>query len=184
METINPYIKRVVVLGPESTGKSTLCRELALAYQTRWVPEYAREYLEASGPGYAEADLWRIAEGQIRLEREALQAMRDVVYPLPLFIDTNLYVIKVWSEYVFQACDNRILNHLAMPQSDLYLLCDTDLPWEADPLRELPDPNERKRIFHYYLDAMLHQPVPWALVHGPAEERLVKAMEAVDRLLV
>lgn len=184
MEKINPNIKRVIVLGPESTGKSTLCRELANAYQTRWVPEYAREYLQASGPGYTEADLWRIAEGQLRLEQEALRAMHDIDYPLPLFIDTNLYVIKVWSEYVFDTCDNRILNQLALPQGDIYLLCDTDLPWEADPLRELPDPKERRKIFHYYLDAMQQQPVPWVLIHGPGEERLAGAMAAVDRLLV
>lgn len=172
---------KVVIIGPESTGKSSLARSLAAHFNTGWVEEYAREYLLTNGKEYMYEDLYTIAIGQLALESKATADLTDK--PL-VFIDTDLHVIRVWSEFVFNRCDNRILQHIARRQYNLYLLCDTDLPWEADPLRELPDPKERRKIFHYYLDAMQQQPVPWALIHGPGEERLAGAMEAVDRLLV
>ena len=98
-------IKKIVVIGPESTGKSTLCEKLAAHYNTLWVPEYAREYLEKHGTDYTYEDLLPIAKGQIELEEE-ITNQQAVHSPLtthhsPLFIDTDMYVMKVWAEYVF-----------------------------------------------------------------------------------
>ena len=181
-------MKKIVILGPESTGKSTLCEQLATHFKSSWVPEYARTYLRA-GNEYAYGDLWEIAKGQLNSEEEAGRKMASGEYQeensphSPLFIDTDSYVIKIWSEISFNKCDNRILTQIARANYDLYLLCNTDLPWVADPLREYPDLEMRKRIYAYYKDAMVNQPVPWVDISGNYEERLQKAIHAVNSIV-
>lgn len=187
-------MKKIVILGPESTGKSTLCEQLAAHYKTSWVREYAREYLINNGMNYKEEDLWKIAEGQMKSEdiasgerRVASGKAGDPYSPLAthhsqLFIDTDMYVMKIWSEIVFNKCDNRILNQIVKRQYDLYLLCDTDLPWIKDELREYPELKQRQKIYQFYLDAMINQDTPWVNISGNYEERLKKAIEAVDRI--
>lgn len=194
-------IKKVVIIGPESTGKSTLCEQLAAHYNASWVPEFARQYLEKNGMNYSFEDLFEIAKGQLQREQLAVDSNESLVIsheslslatgnsqPLtrnsqPLFIDTNLYVIKVWSEIAFNKCDNRILTQIAKRSYDLYLLCNTDLPWVEDSLREYPELKTREKIYHYYKDAMINQQTAWADISGNYEERLQKAISAVDKIL-
>jgi NadR type nicotinamide-nucleotide adenylyltransferase len=171
-------LKKIVVIGPESTGKSTLCEGLAAHYHTGWVREYAREYLEEHGMDYSYETLTKVARGQLALE-DVGAAHGDGL----LFIDTDLYVIKVWSEYVFGRCEVWILDEIVRRKYDAYLLCNTDLPWTNDPLREYPDPGIRERLFHIYKDLLVNQTVPWAVVSGSAGERLERAIDAVGRLL-
>ena len=168
-------IKKIVVIGPESTGKSTLCEKLAAHYQTSWVPEYAREYLEKHGPEYSFEDLKDIAAGQIELEEEAVKELHEKHSPPKLFIDTDMYVMKVWSEFVFNKCNNWILNRIAERNYDLYLLCDVDLPWTKDDLREYPDLKVRKKLYCFYKDLLVNQHVPWCEISGDYDERLSKA---------
>ncbi len=176
-------LKKIVVIGPESTGKSSLCEQLTAHFKTAWVPEYARTFLEAYGPGYTYEDMFRIAEGQTKTEDEmAKRFLKTAEYNRQLFIDTDLYVVKVWSEFVFNRCDNRILSQIADRQYDLYLLCYTDLEWVADSLREYPDFETREKLFHFYKDAMINQSVPWIIIKGNHNERLQLAIDAVDRL--
>ena len=176
-------VKKIVVIGPESTGKSTLCSELARHYGTLWVPEFAREYLLKHGKQYTVESLWQIACGQLQAE-DAMAAQLAPSQPgAALIIDTDMYVMKVWSEVVFDVCDNRILTHIANRPYHLYLLCNTDLPWEQDELREYPDLKQRQHLYQYYLDAMLNQPVPWVSISGAPRERLAKAIAAIDALL-
>jgi NadR type nicotinamide-nucleotide adenylyltransferase len=170
--------KKIVIIGPESTGKSTLCEALAAHYQTEWVREYAREYLEEHGMGYGYETLSVIARGQLALEEKGTSSSSDL-----LFIDTDLYVIKVWSEYVFGRCETWILDEIVRRRYDGYLLANTDLPWTNDPLREYPDPGIRERLFHIYKDLLINQSVPWAEVGGVGDERLDRAIGAVERLL-
>ena len=195
-------IKKFVILGPESTGKSTLCKSLAVHFQSAWCEEYAREYLLTHGTNYKYEDLYTIAEGQIKGEESIINSMMhpkpstlnpqpstlnlppSTLNPQPLFIDTDLQVIKVWSEFVFNKCDNRILTQIAKRQYDLYLLCNTDLPWVKDELREYPDPETREKLYHYYKETMINQPVPWVEISGNYEERLKKAIDAVTELFV
>ena len=146
-------------MGPESSGKSTLCAALAAHYDTIWVPEYARQYLEENGADYTYADLESMASGQLKsedLHAEKAEAAGKAL----LFIDTEMYVMKIWSEYVFNACSPAILNEIVYRPYDLYLLCAPDLPWEDDPLREYPDPAEREKIFQYYLCLLYTSPSP------------------------
>jgi NadR type nicotinamide-nucleotide adenylyltransferase len=171
-------LKKIVIIGPESTGKSTLCEGLAAHFHTEWVREYAREYLEEHGMGYSYDTLSIIARGQLALEKRGAAGARDL-----LFIDTDLYVIKVWSEYVFGRCEAWVLDEIVRRKYDAYLLTNTDLPWANDPLREYPDPGIRDRLFHIYKDLLINQSVPWTEVSGVGDERLARAVGAVGRLL-
>jgi len=193
-----PLIK-VVVIGPESTGKSTLCELLAQHYNTQWCPEFAREYLLTHGMDYTYDDLLFVAKGQLAMEEEYVQSVVDSsesgVSNLPtnselrtqnsklLFIDTDMYVMKVWCEFVFGKCHKWILEQIVKRKYDLYLLCNTDLPWVKDELREYPDLATRDKLYHIYKDIMINQSTPWADISGDDDERLQKAITAVDRLL-
>jgi NadR type nicotinamide-nucleotide adenylyltransferase len=178
-------LKKIVVIGPESTGKSTLCAALAAHFHTEWVREYAREYLEKHGMEYRYETLTAIARGQLALEDagaaagNAGAAHGDGL----LFIDTDLYVIKVWSEYVFGRCEAWVLDEIVRRKYDAYLLCNTDLPWAHDPLREYPDAGVRERLYHIYKDLLINQSVPWAEMSGVGDKRLRGAIDAVERLL-
>ena len=189
-------VKKIVVLGPESTGKSTLCDQLATHYQTLWVPEYARTYLQDHGMHYSYDDLLTIAKGQLALEDDYLSKLQ---YPRSssssdtgslqaennklLFIDTNMHVMKIWCEFVFGKCHDWILQQIAVRPYDLFLLCDTDLPWIKDELREYPDLESRDKLFRMYKEDMMNQPVGWSIINGDYQQRFVKAVTAVDQLL-
>ena len=175
-------MKKIVIIGPESTGKSTLCTQLAAHFKTKWVKEYAREYLLTHGTDYSVSDLFTIAEGQKKNEVMLTNSLPEN-YTAPIFYDTDYKVIQVWSEFVFNQCDNRILKKVAKDNYDLYLLCNTDLPWVADELREYPDLKIREELFHYYQQILIDQQVPWVLIKGVEEERLSIAVDAVNAIL-
>jgi NadR type nicotinamide-nucleotide adenylyltransferase len=174
-------IKKIIVIGPESTGKSTLCSQLAEHYKTIWCPEYAREYLENNGTDYTYDDLLTIAKGQVELEDITLSTVDCRLSTV--FIDTDMYVMKVWCEFAFGKCHSWILNQIAIRKYDLYLLCNVDLPWIKDELREYPDIETRNKLYHFYKDIMVNQPVSWIDISGNYGERLQKAISAVDKLI-
>ena len=196
-----PLIK-VVVIGPESTGKSTLCELLAQHYNTAWCPEFAREYLLTHGMDYTYDDLLYIAKGQLAMEDEFIQSAtgsrQSAVNDSPLtrhpeqsegryspllFIDTDMYVMKVWCEFVLGKCHKWILEQIVKRKYDLYLLCNTDLPWVKDELREYPDLATRDKLYHIYKDLMINQATPWIEIGGEYDERLQRAIKAVDQLI-
>ena len=176
-------IKKIVVVGPESTGKSTLCEKLAAHYNTIWVKEYAREYLLKNGTDYTFENLLDIAKGQWVLEEEGMKTVSGEEAHYPLFIDTDMIVMKVWCEFVFGKCHNWILNQIVERKYDLYLLANIDAPWVKDELREYPDLATRERLYHHYKDIMVNQNVPWVDIRGDYEERVRKAITAVDKIL-
>lgn len=185
-------VKKIAAIGPESTGKSTLSQQLAAHFNTMWCPEYAREYLHQHGVKYGYDDLRKITEGQLAIEdycTEALQASGHTLQPTLqathaaplLFMDTNLYVIKVWYEYVFGRCEYVVLEEIASRSYDLYLLCNIDLPWAPDEMREYPDEQPRIELYTIYKDLLINQTTPWVEISGSYEQRLAKAVEAVHR---
>jgi len=191
-------LKKVVILGPESTGKSTLCELLAQHYNTQWCPEFAREYLLTHGMDYNFDDLLFVAKGQLAMEEEYVQSVvnsQESIVTDPsdsglttkdsrlLFIDTDMYVMKVWCEFVFSKCHKWILEQIVKRKYDLYLLCNTDLPWVKDELREYPDLKTRDTLYHMYKDLMINQSTPWIDVSGDYNERLQKAITAVDQIM-
>jgi len=172
--------RRIVITGPESTGKSTLCTQLAAHYNTSWVPEYAREHLQKTGMNYTYNDLLTIARLQLALEDDIASTTRRGL----LFVDTDMYVMKVWCEFVFGRCHQWILDRIAERKYTLYLLCNIDLPWVKDDLREYPDIEQRLKLFNIYKDNMINQHIPWRIISGNHEERLRTAVDAVNRLMV
>jgi NadR type nicotinamide-nucleotide adenylyltransferase len=175
--------KKIVIIGPESTGKSTLAEQLANHFHSRWVPEYAREYLIEHGMNYSYDDLLTIARGQLKLEDEIVKASLNINANKPVFIDTDMYVMKVWCEFVFEKCHQFILDQIVERSYDLYFLCNIDLPWSYDPLREYPNEEPRKKLYQIYVDNMINQPTPWVGISGDSKNRLQSAISAIERIL-
>lgn len=179
-------IKKVVVLGPESTGKSTLCKQLATHYEALWCPEYAREYLLQNGTEYQFNHLHTIGQGQLKLEETYVQKTQERMVAGQsslLFIDTSQHVMKVWCEFVFNDCHNWMLRQIAEKPYDLFLLCNIDLPWVKDELREYPNEKPRYDLFRIYKDMMVNQKIPWSLISGNEDARLQAAIASVDGIL-
>jgi len=182
-------IKKIVLIGPESTGKSTLSASLAAHFSTIWCREYAREYLLEHGKDYDFNDLLTIAKGQLRLEDTTAALLRlnhectPPENPPVLFIDTDMYVMKVWCEFVFGQCHTEILDQILERRYDGYLLCKPDLPWVQDELREYPDAETRTALYHIYKDILINQAVPWFEVQGSNPERTASAISWVTALL-
>ena len=183
-------IKKIVIIGPESTGKSTLCNQLTEHYNTLCCPEFAREYLLQYGTNYTFDDLATIAKGQLKLEEEFEQKIINYqlhstfnIQHSTLFFDTDMIVMKVWCEYVFGKCHDFILEEINTRKYDLYLLCNLDLPWVRDELREYPDEKPRQELFAIYKNILENQTTPWQLISGIGEARLQNAIEAVDHIM-
>ncbi len=183
----NKALKKIVVIGPESTGKSTLCGYLADYYKTIWCPEFAREYLLENGTTYTVDDLITIAKGQLDAEQqhtETLQSQTDQTGIIkPLIIDTDMYVMKVWAEYVFGTCPTFILDEINKQHYDLYLLCKPDIPWVKDELREYPSEKPRQELFQIYKDILINQQTPWTEISGGFEARNQIAVAAINEVL-
>jgi NadR type nicotinamide-nucleotide adenylyltransferase len=175
-------LKKIVIIGPESTGKSTLSDALAKHYHTTWCPEYAREYLLTFGKIYTYNNLLEIAKGQIELEEKCV-AEANANNRSFVIIDTDMYVMRVWCQYVFQKVHPWIEEQIAKRTYDLYLLCQPDLPWTKDELREYPEENIRKELYGIYKNILINQPVPWAEVSGIGDARTQSAIDAIEKMI-
>ncbi|AKQ44612.1 ATPase [Rufibacter radiotolerans] len=167
---------KIAITGPESTGKSTLAAQLAHHYQAPWVPEYARTYLEQLGRPYEASDLEQIALGQ-----QALWVAQSAENPAILLLDTELLVLKIWSEHAYGSCAPSIQVGLRQQEVDLYLLLNVDLPWEPDPQRE--HPHLRQYFYDWYKRELEELGAPYAEISGSAEERVQNAIQAIDRII-
>ncbi len=170
-------ILRIAIIGPESTGKSTLASALAKHYRSKWAPEYARAYLEKLDRPYNQSDLIEIARGQIEKEEKAIINARDFV-----FFDTNLEVIKVWSKYIYDSIPDPILHWHKARHYDAYLLTDIDLPWTFDPLREHPEASDRQAIMEMYRQICEKSEVPYKIINGSEQERMNRAISFLDAI--
>jgi nicotinamide riboside kinase len=168
---------KIVVIGPESTGKTTLARQLAEYYQTVWVKEYAREFIENLDRDYMESDLLTIAKGQIRAEEKLLAKAENI-----LICDTDLIVVQIWAEVKYGRCANWILEQVEQRDYDLYLLCGTDIPWEFDAQRE--HPAFRDELHTIYLKTLKKYHKPYVKLVGNKAIRFNHAIEHIDRLLL
>lgn len=173
-------ILKIVLFGPESTGKSTLAQQLAQQYQTVFVPEYSRIYAEMQllcGKTLTKDDVSEIAEGQLKLEIELLTKANKI-----LFCDTDLLETKVYSEmYYNDYCPSQLEDFAHQKTCDLYLLTNVDLPWVADNIRDKPLAREEQ--FNIFEAALKKYNKPYEIIEGNEEERLQNAIRYVDELL-
>ena len=174
-------VLKVVLFGPESTGKTTLSEQLARHYHTVWVPEYARDYLQDKWNNQRKTcephDLLPIAEGQMALENKLAKKATDI-----LICDTDLLETKVYSEaYYIGDCDPVLEKYALENTYDLYLLTYIDIPWEADDLRDKP--NEREEMFNYFKDTLEKYGKKFIILKGNKKQRLEKAINHIDTLL-
>jgi len=166
--------RTLVVVGVESTGKTTLVDALARTLDWARVDEQARPWLAARGNRYREADLVTIACRQWQAEAATRARAGDLV------ADTDLTVIRIWSEVRYGRCDDWILQRLAERPPAHYLLPRPDLPWAPDPQRETPDPAARQALHERYQALLEELGHPWAEVAGQGEARLASALDAVE----
>ncbi|WP_245590565.1 AAA family ATPase [Adhaeribacter aquaticus] len=173
---MNKNIRKIAITGPESTGKSTLAAALAAHYNTAWVPEFARTYLETLSRPYAQQDVESIARGQLESYQQVLAGAKNV-----LFADTDLLVIKIWMLNAYGNCPDWILEALLKQDFDLYLLPDIDLPWEEDPQRE--HPHLRQYFYDWYKRELKQYGFNFVEISGTKEVRFQNALNHVNALL-
>jgi len=172
---------KVVLFGPESSGKTTLSRELASYYNTHWVEEYAREYLQNKWDQEKKIceleDIIPIANGQIKLENEFSKKTKNL-----LICDTDLLETKVYSETYYNGFCDPILEKYAIENKyDLYILTDIDISWVKDDLRDRP--NNREEMFNAFKQALITHNKPYILVSGNLNNRMKIATKEIDKLL-
>ena len=174
---VRPYfVKRVAIVGAESTGKTTLARALAAHFETVWVPEHARDYLLARGGVATRDDMLIIANGQAALEdRLAREADRLLV------CDTNLLTTQLWHEHYFGRCPPEIRQLAGERTANLYLLCDLDVPWVGDGLRD--SPQQREWFQARFRSELAALGLPCVVLTGTLENRLADAIRHVTALL-
>lgn len=167
---------KIVLIGPESTGKTTLARQLAKHYKTIWIEEYARLYIDNLERPYIYEDLEFIAKGQIKLEENSIKQANEI-----LICDTDLIVIKIWSLFKYQTCSKWIIDTIQERSYDLYILCGIDIPWTYDAQRE--HPNARQELYDIYKKELEELGKRFIEVKGNASERLLKATTLIDTLM-
>lgn len=171
---------KVVLFGPESTGKTVLAKQLAEHYKTVYVPEYSREYAEAKlkeKEPLTKDDVLPIAIGQMKSENECAKKTDSI-----LICDTDLLETKVYSEVYYPGTHHPLIEKYALENTyDLYFLTYIDTPWEADGIRDKP--NEREQIFRAFEDALLKSNKPYILLKGDMATRFETAVKLIDDLL-
>ena len=172
---------KIVLFGPESTGKTTLAQDLAAHYNTLWVPEYAREYLQDKWDREHKTcepeDLLPIAEGQMRLENALAAKAKDL-----LICDTDLLETKVYSEtYYTGECDPELEKYALQNSYDLYLLTYIDTPWIKDDLRDKPE--ARQEMFDHFRSALEKYQRNFVILKGNRKDRMARAVALINNLL-
>ena len=170
---------KIALFGPESTGKTTLAKQLAEHFETEWVPEFARDYLQEKWDKTAQIcdvnDMLPIAIGQIKLENEKLSQANTY-----LFCDTNCLLTTVFSELNYGFCDPLLKKAAQKHDYDLFLLTDIDVPWEKDSLRNTPE--NRDAVFAAFKQTLIENNKPFITISGAIQFRLDKAISLIKDL--
>lgn len=176
----NSIIHKIALFGPESTGKTTLAKQLAGHFQTVWAPEFARDYLQKKWDTHQKIcepeDLLPIAVGQLQLENDALLTANEF-----LFCDTCAMVTKVFSEIYYNFCDPALDKAARKHKYDLFFLTDVDVPWVKDDLRDAPD--DREKMFGIFKQALIDNDKPFITLSGDTDTRLKKAINIIENLM-
>ena len=169
-------IIKIAVVGPESSGKSTLAQNLAKHYQTQWIPEYSRFYCEELNRDYTLQDELNMFYGQLALEK----AVESIATEKLLFCDTTILTVKIWSDELFGETPEMVLNKIKSHPYDFYILLKNDLPWQDDPLRDFKGRGD------YFMDVWRKELNALNVCYtevGGLDERTANAIKAVDDFL-
>jgi NadR type nicotinamide-nucleotide adenylyltransferase len=174
-------LKKIAIIGPESTGKTVLAQQLATNFNGVFCPEFARSFLTEHGKNYSFDDLATIAHGQLKLEDEAIEqaAAQGLDY---VFFDTTMHVMQVWCQVVFGKVHEFINNEAATRKYHLLFYTKPDVPWVKDDLREYPDFETRNKLYHMYKNIASNSGMPHAEVNGNYNERFDNAVAAIKAL--
>ena len=167
---------RIAVTGPESTGKTTLAKQLAEHFSGQYIPEFAREYVEKLSDHYTYEDVEIIANHQV----EQYLATKSESGQL-FFFDTWLIITKIWFNWVFEKSPDWLDDQIHNCPIDLFLLCQPDLPWEADPVRENGGEN-RIKLFNQYKKELNQYGFNFVEIGGFGEVRLQSAIAAINNI--
>jgi len=167
---------KIVLTGPESTGKTTLAEQLSSHYSLPWVEELAREYVESLNRPYNQADVLEIAKLQITQEHKALAKNHKAV-----FFDTDLIITKIWLLHVYGTSPSWIDQEISNYKNCIHLLCYPDLEWVADGVRENPD--IRLYLFEKYELEIKNYGFHYKIIKGSEDGRLKRALEFVNLYL-
>ncbi|HZK97546.1 MAG TPA: ATP-binding protein [Prolixibacteraceae bacterium] len=173
---IDNKINRIVVTGPESTGKTELAQALAAKLNSVWIPEYARQYVENLNRSYEYDDVIQIAQHQVEQEAAYDLKIGDGI----IIFDTWLIITKVWLDLVYGKCPDWISEHIRSSKIDLFLVCDTDLPWIADPVRENGG-EKRKELFQLYCNEIVTFGFKYEIISGFGVKRTENALIALSK---
>lgn len=168
--------KIIVITGAESTGKTTLTEQLAAHFGVHYLPEIAREYVENLNGKYAYSDVEKIAKMQIELFANISKIKEPYI-----FIDTWLIVTKIWFEFVYNKIPDWLIHEIEKTKIDLFLVCDIDLPWVFDPVRENGGEN-RKILHNKYIEEINKFNFAYKIVKGTNEIRLNNALQFLSEL--
>ena len=169
-------MRRIAITGPESTGKTSLTMQLAQLYDTAYVPEYARQYLNEHGTQYTYEDVLKMAKGQMELERQMLSKASEI-----LFADTEMIVYKIWLEFYQWEVPKWMTDYIINSPFDLYLLTDIDLPWVADGQRA--NPNDRELIFYRFQEELDRVDANYGIISGTGALRIDNAISTIEEYL-
>lgn len=165
---------KIAVIGPESTGKTTLSEQLGKHFSTLWIPEFARKYCEELKRKYTFDDVECIAREQLKQIQNTYEGL--------VFFDTDLIITKIWFEVVFHHCPKWIDNEISKKFIDFYLLCDTDIPWIWDSVRENGG-EMREKLFRMYQSELEKNRFDYAIISGLGDKRLDNAIQEVNNYL-
>ena len=164
---------KIAFTGPESTGKTSLSMLVSETFDGVYIPEYSRSFLEKSNGFYEEQDLVTIALGQCEVLQSVLISGNQL-----LVSDTDMTVMKVWSQFKYGRVSPMIEKLYKEESFDHLFLCDTDIPWEEDPLREHPE--SRDELFALYLEMIQAKTKNFTIVKGSLKERLLQVRQVIE----
>ena len=172
---------KVVLYGPESSGKTTITKKLSEHYNCLWVKEYARDFLQKKWDNEKKIcelqDIIPIAKGQMELENRLVKKSSKII-----ICDTDLLETMVYSETYFDGyCDANLKNYAINNTYSLYLLTNIDIPWVKDDLRDRP--KKREEMFEAFEKALIKNKKPYVLISGNLEQRIKTAINEIDKLI-
>ena len=166
---------KVIVTGPESSGKTTLCKQLSEQFKILFTEEFSRKYIDNLDREYLQEDLVIIAKEQLKNEQLTTNNKQLSLH------DTDLITLKIWSEYKYGNCNDWIISQIEQQKQEnrFYFLCSPDIPWESDPQRENPD--NREELFEIYKAELEQLDHNYFILEG--QKRLENSIKKITELI-